>query len=338
MLNLKIINNNEWNQSATKFRPGPLRSFRIKTGAENIDIQCEITEHHQGIILGGDWLPVNSALNVTFENMVHTAGLYLQKTKCLKHSEASGWHSDQKKISIDAPIMNIGGSANYYHWLIDYLPRLILLDEIQEYDDFKIVLNENLANFQIDAMSILEIDESRIITLSDDEYAETPHLINMPLLAKKTIPHPHIPKLLRKLVAPEKSSKRQRLYINRSDALNRRIANESELEKVLSKYNFSSHTLSNYSFMEQASLFHNAEIIISPHGAGLANLVFCQPNTKVIEISHPGHRVTSMYSIAKFGKLHHTFADARSATSDHENPLLCDWLVDTKQIDDLLKS
>jgi capsular polysaccharide biosynthesis protein len=31
-------------------------------------------------------------------------------------------------------------------------------------------------------------------------------------------------------------------------------------------------------------LFQSAEFIISPHGAGLANLVFCEPRTKVIEL------------------------------------------------------
>jgi capsular polysaccharide biosynthesis protein len=35
---------------------------------------------------------------------------------------------------------------------------------------------------------------------------------------------------------------------------------------------------------EQAKAFNSAEIIVAPHGAGLANLVFCQPGTVVVEL------------------------------------------------------
>ena len=35
---------------------------------------------------------------------------------------------------------------------------------------------------------------------------------------------------------------------------------------------------------EQVDLFHKAECIVGLHGAGFANIVFCQPRTKVIEL------------------------------------------------------
>ena len=35
---------------------------------------------------------------------------------------------------------------------------------------------------------------------------------------------------------------------------------------------------------DQILLFQSAEFIIGPHGAGLANLLFCEPGTKVIEL------------------------------------------------------
>ena len=47
---------------------------------------------------------------------------------------------------------------------------------------------------------------------------------------------------------------------------------------------------------EQISLFNNAKIIVSPHGAGLANLSYCKKNTKVLELysqfyHDPGFRI-----------------------------------------------
>jgi len=42
--------------------------------------------------------------------------------------------------------------------------------------------------------------------------------------------------------------------------------------------------LGTMSVLEQIELFSNADVVIGTHGAGLANILFCKPNTKVIEI------------------------------------------------------
>ena len=38
------------------------------------------------------------------------------------------------------------------------------------------------------------------------------------------------------------------------------------------------------SFVEQIKMFQNAECIVGLHGGGFANIVFCQDNTKIIEL------------------------------------------------------
>ena len=40
-----------------------------------------------------------------------------------------------------------------------------------------------------------------------------------------------------------------------------------------------------YEILDQINLFANAKIVLSPYGSGLANIVFCNPGTKVYEIS-----------------------------------------------------
>jgi len=42
--------------------------------------------------------------------------------------------------------------------------------------------------------------------------------------------------------------------------------------------------LEDISFKEQISLFQNADCIVGLHGAGFANLSFCNPGIKVIEL------------------------------------------------------
>ena len=42
--------------------------------------------------------------------------------------------------------------------------------------------------------------------------------------------------------------------------------------------------LEGLSVAQQASLFNEASVILSPHGAGLSNIVFCEPSTTIIEL------------------------------------------------------
>ena len=42
--------------------------------------------------------------------------------------------------------------------------------------------------------------------------------------------------------------------------------------------------MSDYSFADQVALFNNAKEIIGLHGAAFANLIFCKPKTKIIEM------------------------------------------------------
>jgi capsular polysaccharide biosynthesis protein len=64
----------------------------------------------------------------------------------------------------------------------------------------------------------------------------------------------------------------------------RTIHNIEEVQTFLSRYDFETVYLGGMSMVDQILLFQSAEFIVTPHGAGLANLLFCEPGTKVIEL------------------------------------------------------
>ena len=80
---------------------------------------------------------------------------------------------------------------------------------------------------------------------------------------------------------PDGSGKR--IYLSREGAAIRRVTNEPDIVAMLSRYGFESVEPGGIPFSRQAELFQSADIIVSPHGAALANLMFCRPGTRVLE-------------------------------------------------------
>jgi capsular polysaccharide biosynthesis protein len=56
------------------------------------------------------------------------------------------------------------------------------------------------------------------------------------------------------------------------------------LEAALATHGFRSISAADYGFQEKLDLYASAEIIVAPHGSGLANIAFCAPGTHIIEI------------------------------------------------------
>jgi capsular polysaccharide biosynthesis protein len=61
-------------------------------------------------------------------------------------------------------------------------------------------------------------------------------------------------------------------------------ANEHDLITSLQVLGFQALSMEDYTLNEKAWILKRAEIVIGPSGAGLNNVVFCEPETKVIEL------------------------------------------------------
>jgi capsular polysaccharide biosynthesis protein len=74
----------------------------------------------------------------------------------------------------------------------------------------------------------------------------------------------------------------RRLLIGRKGPT-RKIHNFEQIRGLLSSRGFETIFLEGLSIVEQIQLFQSAEFIVGAHGAGLTNLLFCEPGTKVLE-------------------------------------------------------
>ena len=62
--------------------------------------------------------------------------------------------------------------------------------------------------------------------------------------------------------------------------------------------------------------FKNAELIIGSHGAGLTNLIFCKPSTRIIEIGDPNSDCYVFKNISKIQNLDYKFIKPKAVSSE----------------------
>ena len=195
-----------------------------------------------------------------------------------------------------------GGNNNYWHWLFDVLPRLALCSKtvnLSELDYF--LLPAHTKKFQIESLDHLSIPKNKRISSEKFRHIKAQKLIvtDHPVVtsgdATKDIMN--IPKWisqwLKENFLPQNITYNKKdikkIYIDRSDNISDRlpkriISNEEEVKKYLLKNNFIPIRLHETDFIEQVKLFNNAEYIVGLHGGGFANLAFCKPGTRVIEL------------------------------------------------------
>ncbi len=193
-----------------------------------------------------------------------------------------------------------GANSNYWHWIFDVLPKLHIASKIYDLDKIDYFLFPGLSeNFQNESLDLIGIPLQKRISSENFRHIEAEEIIvpdhpynfkNDPSYDSLNIPGWIIIYLkdLFKLNEIKKSFPKK-FYIDRSDSKSnhrhlRKIINEDEIKKILIDNNFEIIILSNLRFDEQVTLFKKAEFIVGLHGAGFANLVFCEKSTKVIEL------------------------------------------------------
>lgn len=185
-------------------------------------------------------------------------------------------------------VLTMSWSGNYYHWLFHTLPRLKLLEASGVAWD-RIVAPRG-QRFQRESLDLVGIAASRIIA-EPNLHLEADTLVVPTLVDAPGDPRPWVSQFLReRLLAPAGSGgARRRIYISREKRDRRRVVNEAELAAALETEGFERFSLEDLSLLDQIALFRDADMVVGPHGSGLANLIFCGPETRVVELFGPDY-------------------------------------------------
>lgn len=193
-------------------------------------------------------------------------------------------------LKLEVPIVLLGtdGAINYSHWLSRIVLKLAVLEKAGIPASFPLLINENLARYQHEFLSLLHIPEERLLRLPKGIAVQCREIL-VPISVRN---HPQMrdaiawlrTRLASHIAPPEEAN--ERLFVSRRDSPVRVLLNESEIESALADLGFKTVVLGELSVAEQIRCFSRAGVIVGAHGAGLSNLVFAPAHARVVEITN----------------------------------------------------
>lgn len=266
-----------------------------------------------------------------------------QLHRMLKPEEHPALHRREARELQEVPgtaaALTFCGSHNYFHWLYDVLPRLGMLRTLNI--SFQtLIMNPNpYGAFVEETLAMFDVPESSVIHTADDREIQTERLVVPSLMMNSHYP-PWTTATLQRFMLPGHVTPHHspsRIFISRGQASARRFTNENEVIRHLEAYGFVPVCLEDWTVAQQVQLFACAKAIVSPHGAGLANLAFCMKGTVVIEIFHIRHVVPTYWMISNHNKLdYYMMYGQDDGTAQDRFPGLADFTVDLDRLEQTL--
>ena len=191
-------------------------------------------------------------------------------------------------------------STGFFHWITDALPRLQILCKASSIpwpsiDHF--LVSKGIRAIR-ESLALLGIADDRVVVTHSGSHFCCDLLVVPSFAAAPGNVPPWAIQFLRSQLGLPSSGPPKRIYISRSKAFGRRIVNEQDLWPILARRGFIHVTLEEMKLKDQIRLFSEAEAVVAAHGAGMTNLIWCQPKIKVLEIFSPRYVNLCYWAIA----------------------------------------
>ena len=289
-------------------------SVRITQSAETVSLGDEIWptlhqpfEHDtssvwvaqipRGRILGGN-IAVMTPEGVVLEDVSIDWGANQGNHRVMRQL----WLPRKKRISGQVAVLASTGSANYYHWLFDVLPRLEILRKagFLQNPNLSFILERPLNTFQRESLRYYGFSLPRVFFLEDFPHMECEEMILPSLPGRIGDVPPWVCDFLRgpQVGLSPTTNKKNMYFITRRKTTSRNLLNEQLLLDSLASLGVQAVEPQDLPFPEQVGLFANADVVIGTHGAGLANIVFCKPNSQVVELIPSEYRNKCYWALA----------------------------------------
>ncbi len=208
---------------------------------------------------------------------------------------------------------------NYFHWLVECLPKLVFINTRPEFDGIPLLIGKNLHPNLIRALEVVNQSRRPVIRLEDGHLFQVKRLILPSDLSRlmdryegSVVPEVdcvYAPGWVRRTAQVlgsihQKPAEKpwRKLYLSRRNASYRKVRNENDIELMLLEQGFEIVGLEGASLESQVALFRQASIIVGPTGAAFTNLLFCQEGTRGVVLSSD-HESSNLYIFSQLAQI-----------------------------------
>jgi capsular polysaccharide biosynthesis protein len=237
------------------------------------------------------------------------------------------------------------GDCNYYHFLIDVLPRLGLLEQAPEIAPPALWYVPASAPVQQQLLDLMGITPEQRIDSDEVPHVRAECLVvpGLPSVVKEKNP-PWVVEFLRarlmKDAKPPPADQRHPVYVARTaGANNRAVRNQPAVLRRLERRGFEVIDPSALTATQQIESFRSASVIVGAHGAALANLVFASPGSAVVELFPAGGVLPDYWRLASSAGVTYRYLSSWSRSgrpSTRSKLIVKDIEVDIPALDHLL--
>lgn len=285
----------------TKLEAGPTWAAGASIFAENISYNqdytvrsCEVAGATlENCVLVHGHYPVCES-GIVFDRMhhnsEHTRLKYIDNIGVFESKFSNAIERGRAKNVRKGSYYLISGSChNLWHFMCNYASRLIMAQSMNLSPNMKYVVSKDIKPDFLEILEFLGVDKERIRYLEPGgvDIFERLFVSECPISVFKggLLGHRSIGALWDNKATTQSAAPR-RIFVSRRDAAWRRLLNEDDVERLLSKFGFVSLQLTHMNFQELISTFSSAEIVVSSSGANLAAAMFCPPGASVVELTY----------------------------------------------------
>lgn len=232
-------------------------------------------------------------------------------------------------------------ASNFYHSMIDSIPRVYLLHDpkYKQIKELKLLCSDEVKGYEKFFLDKLLPDNVTIVPISKKKNYKLEEMIFPSFLTRDfagILPQEYIDFLIERVAPARSRRKDKRIFIARATKSHKKkrsriIHNQDELFSVLAQYGFQKYYLEHMTIEEQIELFYDAEFVVAGHGAGLTNLIFSD-NIGVVELYPTPYVVPYFYFTCK--SRNHAYY-YWCGTEEHRDS---NFSVDINAVEDLLKT
>lgn len=198
-----------------------------------------------------------------------------------------------RTVDIADPTIFVPSTPNYWHFMVEVLPQIMLCDAVDEAHELPVVLFDT-RGYQFEMFDLAGIARERIVDMRKTLGPECVQVLYrfQRAAVPSQVPYPVAVRLLRERFLPQVRLDRpplpRRVFLSRRGSYPKhRIANDAEVGALLERYGFQVVLPESLSVLETIELIAQAEMVVAPIGAGTSNHVFLPPYGTWIHLNNP---------------------------------------------------